>query len=148
MHETFTKFASAIARVAGNPIAFALCCLTVVAWGAAGPVFGFSDTWQLIINTGTTIVTFLMVFLIQNTQNRDGAATQAKLDEIIEFLGCDDAIVGLEHLTDTEIEEIRQRIEARSKNPTRDAGRRQPDGGKGRRQERKGGGPQRRAKAG
>jgi low affinity Fe/Cu permease len=130
MHETFTKFASAIARVAGNPIAFALCCLTVVAWGAAGPVFGFSDTWQLVINTGTTIVTFLMVFLIQNTQNRDGAAVQAKLDALIEFLGCDDAIVGVEHLTDKEIEEIKQRIEARSKKSAKEAGREPRDGGK------------------
>jgi low affinity Fe/Cu permease len=129
MHETFTKFASAIARAAGNPLAFALCCLTVIVWGAAGPVFGFSDTWQLIINTGTTIVTFLMVFLIQNTQNRDGAAMQAKLDEIIEFLGCDDAIVGVEHLTDEEIEEIKKRIEARSNRSAKEAGRRPPDGG-------------------
>lgn len=75
----FTRIANEIAFAAGKPIAFILCCLIVVVWGISGPIFGFSDTWQLIINTGTTIITFLMVFLIQNTQNRDGIAIQAKL---------------------------------------------------------------------
>lgn len=79
----FAEFASRVARAAGRPLTFAVSILAILAWGASGPLFGFSDTWQLVINTGTTIVTFLMVFLIQNTQNRDGAAIQAKLDELI-----------------------------------------------------------------
>ncbi len=79
----FTRFAKATARRAGQPVTFALATLTLLIWAASGPVFGFSDTWQLIINTGTTIITFLMVFLIQNTQNRDTEALQLKLDELI-----------------------------------------------------------------
>ncbi|MFX6234560.1 low affinity iron permease family protein, partial [Acinetobacter baumannii] len=79
----FTRFANGVAHAAGRPAAFVLCCLGIVIWASSGPLFGFSDTWQLVINTGTTIVSFLMVFLIQNTQNRDGAAIQAKLDELI-----------------------------------------------------------------
>ncbi|TXH33085.1 MAG: low affinity iron permease family protein [Rhodospirillaceae bacterium] len=104
----FTKFANAIARLTGRPVTFALCCFVIVAWAVSGPVFHFSDTWQLVINTGTTIVTFLMVFLIQNTQNRDGAAIQAKLDELIRALeGARNHFVGIEHLTEEELEEIR-----------------------------------------
>ena len=76
-------------------------------WAATGPVFHYSDTWQLIINTGTTIVTFLMVFLIQNTQNRDGAAIQAKLDELIRSSGAQNAFIGIEHLTQQEVDEFR-----------------------------------------
>ncbi|RVB24199.1 low affinity iron permease family protein, partial [Mesorhizobium sp. M7A.F.Ca.CA.004.05.1.1] len=83
MEKHFTKVANWVARIAGLPPTFAVCCLIVIVWGVSGPFFGFSDTWQLVINTGTTIITFLMVFLIQNTQNRDGAAIQAKLDELI-----------------------------------------------------------------
>ena len=79
----FTRLANGAARATGKPITFIIAAGIVVVWAISGPVFGFSDTWQLIINTGTTIVTFLMVFLIQNTQNRDGAAVQAKLDELI-----------------------------------------------------------------
>ena len=82
----FSRFAKSTARAAGHPGVFGLAVLIVVVWLASGPVFGFSDTWQLVINTGTTIVTFLMVFLIQNTQNRDGEAMQLKLDEIIRSL--------------------------------------------------------------
>ena len=82
MREFFSKAASAVAHAVGMPATFLACCAIVVLWAVTGPLFGFSDTWQLIINTGTTIVTFLMVFLIQNTQNRDGAAIQAKLDEL------------------------------------------------------------------
>jgi low affinity Fe/Cu permease len=108
----FTKFANAIARMTGRPATFALCCFVIIAWAVSGPVFGFSDTWQLIINTGTTIVTFLMVFLIQNTQNRDGAAIQAKLDELIRALeGARNHFVGIEHLTEEELEEIRDLCE-------------------------------------
>ena len=74
--KAFADMATWVAHVAGRPVAFVLCVLVVLAWAVTGPLFGFSDTWQLVINTGTTIVTFLMVFLIQNTQNRDGAAIQ------------------------------------------------------------------------
>ncbi|RYE61971.1 MAG: low affinity iron permease family protein, partial [Oxalobacteraceae bacterium] len=80
-----------------------------------GPVFHFSDTWQLVINTGTTIITFLMVFLIQNSQNRDGAAIQVKLDELIRVSAAKNTFVGIEHLTDEEIEELRTKCEARAK---------------------------------
>lgn len=83
----------------------------VVLWAASGPIFGFSDTWQLVINTGTTIVTFLMVFLIQNTQNRDGAAIQAKLDQLILASRAKNEFVGIEHLSEREVEEFRRRCE-------------------------------------
>jgi low affinity Fe/Cu permease len=81
LNRSFTRIAGTVAHATGKPATFIACCLVVVAWAMTGPLFGFSDTWQLIINTGTTIVTFLMVFLIQNTQNRDGVALQTKLDE-------------------------------------------------------------------
>ena len=113
--KAFTRFASFVARQVGRPVVFILCCLSIVAWAATGPFFAFSDTWQLIINTGTTIVTFLMVFLIQNTQNRDGAAIQAKLDELIRATSkARNSIIGIEHLTDAELERIRKAIEERS----------------------------------
>ncbi len=83
MEKTFTRFANSVARAAGRPLTFVICCCAIVFWAATGPLFGFSDTWQLVVNTSTTIITFLMVFLIQNTQNRDGAAIQAKLDELL-----------------------------------------------------------------
>jgi low affinity Fe/Cu permease len=83
-------------------------------WGATGPLFQYSDTWQLVINTGTTIVTFLMVFLIQNSQNRDNAAIQVKLDELIRVSEVKNLFVGIEHLTDEEIEELRSKCEARA----------------------------------
>ena len=104
MEQLFTKVANKVAHAAGKPVTFVACCLVVVVWAVSGPIFGFSDTWQLIINTGTTIITFLMVFLIQNSQNRDGAAIQAKLDEIIRSAAeARSAFVGIEHLTDDEI---------------------------------------------
>ncbi|MGE5567266.1 MAG: low affinity iron permease family protein, partial [Parcubacteria group bacterium] len=81
--QAFTQFANMVSRVTGRAWTFIACILAVVIWAATGPMFHFSDTWQLIINTSTTIITFLMVFLIQNTQNRDNAALQAKLDELI-----------------------------------------------------------------
>jgi low affinity Fe/Cu permease len=84
----------------------------VVTWALCGPVFGFSDTWQLIINTSTTIITFLMVFLIQNTQNRDNAAIQAKLDELVRTQkGADNKFIGIEHLTDSELKTILDEVE-------------------------------------
>ncbi|TIT96972.1 MAG: low affinity iron permease family protein [Mesorhizobium sp.] len=88
-----------------------MCCLVILAWALSGPVFGFSDTWQLVINTGTTIVTFLMVFLIQNTQNRDSAALQTKLDELIRASRAHNTFIGIEHLTESEVEEIREKCE-------------------------------------
>ena len=108
---TFTKIANTVAHAAGMPATFIACCLIVILWALSGPVFGFSDTWQLIINTGTTIITFLMVFLIQNTQNRDGAALQAKLDELIRVTAASNKFIGIEHLTEQEVEEFRLRCE-------------------------------------
>jgi low affinity Fe/Cu permease len=104
--ETFARIASEVSRWAGRPLTFLACCLIVAIWGMTGPVFGYSDTWQLIINTGTTIVTFLMVFLIQNTQNRDNAALQAKLDELILVTRAKNEFIGIEHLSDKELEDI------------------------------------------
>ena len=111
----FTRIANHVAHAAGLPATFIVCCAVVVIWAATGPIFGFSDTWQLIINTGTTIVTFLMVFLIQNTQNRDGAAVQAKLDELIRVGRAHNYFIGIEHLTETEVEEFRRRCEQAAK---------------------------------
>ena len=105
-NETFAHIATTVARWAGRPLTFLACCLIIVVWALCGPIFGFSDTWQLIINTGTTIVTFLMVFLIQNTQNRDNAALQAKLDELIRVSRAKNEFIGIEHLSDEELEHI------------------------------------------
>lgn len=107
----FTKVANRVAHAAGMPATFILCCAIILIWAVSGPFFGFSDTWQLIINTGTTIVTFLMVFLIQNTQNRDGAAIQAKLDELIRVSTAHNQFIGIEHLTETEVEQFRKKCE-------------------------------------
>jgi low affinity Fe/Cu permease len=112
MNKDFAQIATFIAHQSGRPITFILAVLIIVCWAIMGPVFNYSDTWQLIINTGTTIVTFLMVFIIQNTQNRDGAALQAKLDEIIRSSQAQDRFIGIEHLTDEEIEEYRRSSEA------------------------------------
>ena len=88
-----------------------VCVAIVILWAVSGPFFHFSETWQLVINTGTTIVTFLMVFLIQNTQNRDGAAIQTKLDELIRAGAAQNTFIGIEHLTEEELDNIRRRIE-------------------------------------
>ena len=107
----FSRMSNEVARLTGKPITFAFCCLTIIVWAATGPVFHYSDTWQLIINTGTTIVTFLMVFLIQNTQNRDGAALQAKLDELIRATNeARNELVGLERQPEEKVEKVREKI--------------------------------------
>jgi len=110
----FGDFANVVARTAGRASAFVLAVMVIIVWAVTGPVFRFSDTWQLIINTGTTIVTFLMVFLIQNSQNRDSAAIQVKLDELIRVGEVQNRFVGIEHLTEEEIEELRRKCEARA----------------------------------
>lgn len=104
----FTRFAKGTSRLTGRPLAFATAVLLVLAWAVSGPLFGFSDTWQLTINTGTTIVTFLMVFLIQATQNRDAEAIQIKLDEIIRSQkGAHNALLDLEELEEEDLLELR-----------------------------------------
>ena len=105
----FGRFATATAKATGSPWAFILCIVVVVVWAVSGPIFHYSDTWQLVINTGTTIITFLMVFLIQNTQNRDGSAIQAKLDDLILTSQADDEFIGIEHLTDKELDALHKR---------------------------------------
>src|SRR6476659_3034299 len=109
--EAFSSVASATSRWTGRASAFLLCCLIVVVWAATGPLFHYSETWQLVINTGTTIVTFLMVFLIQNTQNRDNSAVQAKLDELIRASKAKNEFIGIEHLSDAELDEILEQCE-------------------------------------
>jgi len=108
----FTRFAKWTAHAAGRPAAFFIAVSIILVWGISGPVFGFSDTWQLVINTGTTIVTFLMVFLIQNTQNRDSEAIQVKLDELIRVTeGAHTALLDLEELDENELNRIRMDYE-------------------------------------
>lgn len=104
----FRRFATATSRAAGKPAAFITATLIIVVWALTGPLFGFGDTWQLVINTGTTIITFLMVFLIQNTQNRDSAALQIKLDELIRSSRAHNALLALEELDDATLDRIRK----------------------------------------
>ena len=115
-HSWFDRFAKSASRFTGRPITFIIAGGVIVAWLVSGPIFGFSDTWQLVINTGTTIVTFLMVFLIQNSQNRDAAAVQLKLDELIRVAaGAHNAMIDLEELSEAELEAIRAKYEALAK---------------------------------
>jgi low affinity Fe/Cu permease len=109
----FTHFARTTARASGKPIAFGLAFAVVAIWAATGPIFGFSDTWQLVINTSTTIVTFLMVFLIQNSQNRDAEAVQLKLGELIRAVeGAQNAFVDLDDLEDDELDRLHMKYAA------------------------------------
>lgn len=108
----FTRFAKYTARATGRPAAFILAALVIVVWLVTGPLFRYSDTWQLAINTTTTVITFLMVFLIQNSTNRDAAAMQAKLDELLRAVAKARAeFIGIEHLTEKQVEEIRSALE-------------------------------------
>ena len=109
----FSRFAKWTAHAAGHPLAFVFAAGTIGVWLITGPLFGFSDTWQLVINTGTTIVTFMMVFLIQNTQNRDSAAVHLKLDELIRTVnGAHNALLDLEELTEADLDRLRSRYES------------------------------------
>ncbi len=108
----FSRFAKWTAHTSGHPLAFVFATLTIGIWLVSGPLFGFSDTWQLVINTGTTIITFLMVFLIQNTQNRDSAAIHLKLDELIRTVGgAHNALLDLEELTEADLDRLRSQYE-------------------------------------
>lgn len=111
--KTFARFSNSISKAVGTPYAFVLAFLTVVIWAVSGPVFGFSETWQLVINTGTTIVTFLMVFLIQNSQNRESEALQLKLDEIIFALSAaNDDMIDIEKLDQKSLDALRSRYQS------------------------------------
>ena len=115
MDKLFARFANATARISGRPPTFIACVLLVLAWAVTGPIFKFSQTWQLVINTGTTIITFLMVFLIQNTQNRDGEAVQTKLDELILTSAAGNEFIGIEKLTEKELEAMHARCAERAR---------------------------------
>ena len=114
MDRLFTQIANTVAAYVGRPEAFIIAVVLIIGWAFTGPFFGFSDTWQLVVNTTTTIITFLIVFLIQNSQNRDAAAIQAKLDELIRATkDARNQFIGIEHLTDTELHAIRRTLEAK-----------------------------------
>ena len=109
INSPFTRFAKKTSTYTGRPATFIIAVLIIVVWAATGPLFDYSDTWQLVINTGTTIITFLMVFLIQNTQNRDTEALQIKLDEIIRAIGtANNALLDLEEMDDDELDRVRE----------------------------------------
>src|SRR3984885_4661888 len=113
MKRAFADVAATIDQLSGRPLTFLIALLIIAVWAVTGPVFHFSDTWQLVINTGTSVITFLMVFVIQNTQNRDGAAIQAKLDELIRVSAARNTLIGIETLSEDEIAEIRAACVAR-----------------------------------
>ncbi len=123
----FSRLANFASRATGHPVAFMVAVSVIAAWVVTGPIFGFSDTWQLVINTGTTIVTFLMVFLIQSTQNRDSAAMHIKLDELIRAIdGAHNALLTLEELDQEELDRIRgtySKLAERARRDLQDGGR-------------------------
>ncbi|MBD9449010.1 MULTISPECIES: low affinity iron permease family protein [unclassified Rhizobium] len=106
----FSKFATAVAELSGKPVTFVMAVALVLVWAASGPIFSFSETWQLVINTGTTIITFLMVFVLQNSQNRDGKALQAKLDELILTSQAQNKFVGIEKLDEKQLREMSAKL--------------------------------------
>ncbi len=116
MRKFFNVCATKTSTAAGQPLTFVIAIAVILVWAISGPIFRYSDTWQLVINTGTTIVTFLMVFLIQNSQNRDAAAMQAKLDELLRAVDkAREQFIGIEHLTDHQIELVRSALEKYAK---------------------------------
>jgi low affinity Fe/Cu permease len=116
MRKFFNRWAASTSVAAGQPLTFGLAVGLILLWAVTGPAFHYSDTWQLVINTGTTVVTFLMVFLIQNSQNRDAAAMQAKLDELLRAVDkAREQFIGIEHLTDQQIELVRRALEKYAK---------------------------------
>ena len=118
MRNLFRRIAHKTSEFMGSPWAFLVACLIVIVWGATGPLFGYSDTWQLVINTGTTIVTFLMVFLIQNTQNRDSLAIHLKLDELIRAVShARNQLIDLEELTDEELSALQEEFRVARETP-------------------------------
>ena len=123
MRKFFNIFATKTSTAAGQPLTFVTAVAVILVWAVTGPIFHFSDTWQLIINTGTTIITFLMVFLIQNSQNRDASAMQAKLDELLRAVDkAREQFIGIEHLTDQQIELVRAALERHAKQLREDPG--------------------------
>ncbi|MEI9915429.1 MAG: low affinity iron permease family protein [Methylovirgula sp.] len=119
MKDSFSRFAAWCAHIAGHPMAFVISTLLIAIWAVLGPIYHYSDTWQLVANTATSIITFLMVFVIQNSQNRDGAAIQAKLDELIRSGNAENRFVGIDLLTEDEVGKLRERSAARAKQDTR-----------------------------
>lgn len=112
MDRFFTRISTVVSTAVGQPWAFMLAVVSIILWAVTGPLFDYSDTWQLVVNTSTTIITFLMVFVIQNSQNRDAAAIQAKLDELIRAIGkARNQFIGIEHMTERELERIRDALE-------------------------------------
>jgi low affinity Fe/Cu permease len=122
MNELFRKFAQKVSQIVGTSWVFIIAVVVIIVWAVTGPMFGYSDTWQLVINTGTTIITFLMVFLIQNTQNRDAKAIHLKLDELIKGVkGARTGMVNLEELSDAELEALQKEF-AKLQRKTNDKG--------------------------
>ena len=119
-HSVFRQVARKVARLSGRPASFAIACAVIVLWALSGPIFHFNDTWQLVINTGTTIITFLMVFLIQSTQNSDTEAIQIKLDELIRAIEpARNRMLSLEELDEAELDELRKEFDELAKKPDR-----------------------------
>ena len=128
MSAAFSRFSSFISEIMGKPIAFIIALAVVVIWALSGPLFGFSEVWQLVINTGTTIVTFLMIFVLQNSQNRDGKALQAKLDELIlTSKGAENKFIGIEKLDEEELRELKRLIDEKAGEDRRNGEEPNPD---------------------